>query len=144
MWWFVDVFVLWEFFGEQVMSVFVVEGDLVVNNGYWDIYCMEWLVFVLFDFVFVGWLFDGQFVQFCWGGWMVWWSVLGYVDSMVGMLSDQIFVDVVWWGLFLIGWLFLRVVGVMCVSWDWMFGEVVRVLFVVVLWDIFFWRCWRV
>ena len=95
---FADVFAPREPFGEQATSAPVAEGDLVVNNGYWDTYRTEWPALALLDPALAGRLLDGQLAQSCRGGWMARWSAPGYVDSMVGTSSDQIFADAARWG----------------------------------------------
>jgi len=74
------------------------EGELVVNNGYWDTYRTEWPALALLDPALTGRLLDGQLEQYRRGGWMARWSAPGYVDSMVGTSSDQIFADAARWG----------------------------------------------
>lgn len=96
-WRFADVFAPREPFGEQATSAPVAEGDLVVNNGYWDTYRTEWPALALLDPALAGRLLDGQLAQYCRGGWMARWSAPGYVDSMVGTSSDQIFADAARW-----------------------------------------------
>ena len=76
----------------------VVDGELVVNNGYWDTYRTEWPALALLDPELTGGLLDGQLSQYRRGGWMARWSAPGYVDSMVGTSSDQIFADAARWG----------------------------------------------
>lgn len=75
----------------------VVAGELVVNNGYWDTYRTEWPALALLDPALAGRLLDGQLEQYRRGGWMARWSAPGYVDSMVGTSSDQIFADAARW-----------------------------------------------
>ncbi|WP_047524483.1 GH92 family glycosyl hydrolase [Microbacterium sp. ZOR0019] len=76
----------------------VADGELVVNNGYWDTYRTEWPALALLDPASTGRLLDGQLEQYRRGGWMARWSAPGYVDSMVGTSSDQIFADAARWG----------------------------------------------
>ncbi|WP_045263938.1 GH92 family glycosyl hydrolase [Microbacterium oxydans] len=76
----------------------IVDGELVVNNGYWDTYRTEWPALALLDPARAGELLDGQIEQYRRGGWMARWSAPGYVDSMVGTSSDQIFADAARWG----------------------------------------------
>ncbi len=75
----------------------VTDGELVVNNGYWDTYRTEWPALALLDPALAGRLLDGQLEQYRRGGWMARWSAPGYVDSMVGTSSDQIFADAARW-----------------------------------------------
>lgn len=95
---FADVFAAREPFGETRTSAPVVSGELVVNNGYWDTYRTEWPGLALLDPALAGRLLDGQLAQYRRGGWMARWSAPGYVDSMVGTSSDQIFADAARWG----------------------------------------------
>lgn len=95
---FADVFAEREPFGETRTSAPVVAGELVVNNGYWDTYRTEWPGLALLDPTLAGRLLDGQLAQYRRGGWMARWSAPGYVDSMVGTSSDQIFADAARWG----------------------------------------------
>ena len=95
---FADVFAPREPFGERATSAPIVDGDLVVNNGFWDTYRTEWPALALLDPALTGRLLDGQLEQYRRGGWMARWSAPGYVDSMVGTSSDQIFADAARWG----------------------------------------------
>ncbi|MFE7198231.1 glycoside hydrolase domain-containing protein [Microbacterium oxydans] len=94
-WRFVDVFAARASWGEAPP---IVDGALVVNNGYWDTYRTEWPALALLDPALAGELLDGQLEQYRRGGWMARWSAPGYVDSMVGTSSDQIFADAARWG----------------------------------------------
>ena len=95
---FADVFAARAPFGETRTSAPVAAGELVVNNGYWDTYRTEWPGLALLDPTLAGRLLDGQLEQYRRGGWMARWSAPGYVDSMVGTSSDQIFADAARWG----------------------------------------------
>lgn len=77
----------------------VVRGRLAVNNGYWDTYRTAWPLLNLVDPVRARELLDGILEQQRQSGWMPRWSAPGYVDSMVGTSSDQIFADGERWGL---------------------------------------------
>lgn len=77
----------------------VVRGRLAVNNGYWDTYRTAWPLMSLIDPVRARELLDGILEQQRRSGWMPRWSAPGYVDSMVGTSSDQIFADGERWGL---------------------------------------------
>lgn len=94
-WRFADVFAARHPSGEEAPAV---DGKLVVNNGYWDTYRTEWPALALLDPGLAGTLLDGQLEQYRRGGWMARWSAPGYVDSMVGTSSDQIFADAARWG----------------------------------------------
>ncbi|WP_435748048.1 glycoside hydrolase domain-containing protein [Microbacterium sp. PMB16] len=92
---------VWRFadvFADAAVTDPIAEGELVVNNGYWDTYRTEWPGLALLDPVLAGRLLDGQLEQYRRGGWMARWSAPGYVDSMVGTSSDQIFADAARWG----------------------------------------------
>ncbi|MDF2508636.1 MAG: glycoside hydrolase family 92 protein, partial [Microbacterium sp.] len=97
-WRFADVFAPRRPAEESATGFPVVDGDLVVNNGYWDTYRTEWPALALLDPALTGRLLDGQLAQYRRGGWMARWSAPGYVDSMVGTSSDQIFADAARWG----------------------------------------------
>lgn len=75
----------------------VADGELFVNNGYWDTYRTAWPALALFDPARAGRMLDGLLQQADRGGWMARWSAPGYVDSMVGTSSDQIFADAERW-----------------------------------------------
>ncbi|WP_262001770.1 GH92 family glycosyl hydrolase [Microbacterium sp. Mcb102] len=96
-WRFADVFAARESHDESGVAP-AVDGELVVNNGYWDTYRTEWPALALLDPSLAGRLLDGQLEQYRRGGWMARWSAPGYVDSMVGTSSDQIFADAARWG----------------------------------------------
>jgi len=96
-WRFADVFAARKSYDESGAAP-VVDGELVVNNGYWDTYRTEWPALALLDPALTGRLLDGQLEQYRRGGWMARWSAPGYVDSMVGTSSDQIFADAARWG----------------------------------------------
>lgn len=85
--------------GERTTGAPVVDGDLHVNNGYWDTYRTAWPALALFDAEGTGQMLDGLLHQARCGGWMARWSAPGYVDSMVGTSSDQIFADAERWGI---------------------------------------------
>lgn len=74
------------------------EGDLVVNNGYWDTYRTVWSALALLDAPLTARPVDGMLEQYRRGGWMTRWSAPGYSDCMVGTSSDQIFADAQRWG----------------------------------------------
>ncbi|MEU5154097.1 GH92 family glycosyl hydrolase [Glycomyces sp. NPDC021274] len=76
----------------------VADGALFVNNGYWDTYRTTWPAFALLDPAHAGAMLDGLLQQWRRGGYMARWSAPGYVDSMVGTSSDQIFADAARWG----------------------------------------------
>ncbi|MGN8025395.1 glycoside hydrolase domain-containing protein [Microbacterium sp. 22242] len=85
--------------GEERTGAPVGDGELFVNNGYWDTYRTAWPALALLDPAGTGSLLDGLLQQWRRGGWMARWSAPGYVDSMVGTSSDQIFADGERWGI---------------------------------------------
>ncbi|MFC6356219.1 glycoside hydrolase domain-containing protein [Luethyella okanaganae] len=97
-WLFADVFAEARPHGESYTGAPVVPGRLAVNNGYWDTYRTAWPALHLLDPALAGELLDGQLEQYRQGGFMARWSAPGYVDSMVGTSSDQIFADAARWG----------------------------------------------
>ncbi len=84
--------------GDDATGARVREGELFVNNGYWDTYRTAWPALALVDPGRTGAMLDGLLEQWRAGGWMPRWSAPGYVDSMVGTSSDQIFADGERWG----------------------------------------------
>jgi len=84
---------------EERTGAAVADGELFVNNGYWDTYRTCWTAFALFTPALAGRMLDGLLQQSRRGGWMARWSAPGYVDSMVGTSSDQIFADAARWGI---------------------------------------------
>ena len=84
--------------GDDATGAPIAGGELFVNNGYWDTYRTAWPALALFDPDRAGRMLDGLLQQAHRGGWMARWSAPGYVDSMVGTSSDQIFADAERWG----------------------------------------------
>ena len=70
----------------------VVDGELTVNQGYWDTYRTCWPALQLMDPA-AGALLDGMVQQYRDSGWTTRWSAPGHVDVMVGTSSDVIFAD---------------------------------------------------
>lgn len=97
-WRFADVFAEAVRHGASSTGAPVASGRLVVNNGYWDTYRTVWPALHLLTPELAGELLDGQLDQYRRGGAMARWSAPGYVDSMVGTSSDQIFADAARWG----------------------------------------------
>lgn len=97
-WCYADVFTPPAAHGESRTGAPIASGRLAVNNGYWDTYRTAWPMIHLIDPVLAGALLDGQLEQYRRGGFMARWSAPGYVDSMVGTSSDQIFADAARWG----------------------------------------------
>ena len=71
----------------------IVDGQLMVNNGYWDTYRTAWPLYHLFTPQRAGWLLDGILQAYRDGGWMPRWTAPGYINLMVGTSSDTIFAD---------------------------------------------------
>lgn len=71
----------------------IVDGQLYVNNGYWDTYRTAWPALHLLFPERAGELLDGLVQQYLDSGWMSRWSAPGHIDSMVGTSSDAIFAD---------------------------------------------------
>ncbi|SER47598.1 alpha-1,2-mannosidase, putative [Propionibacterium cyclohexanicum] len=71
----------------------VVDGELVVDNGYWDTYRTAWPAYHLLFPKRASRLLDGIVQQYRDSGWMSRWSAPGHIDCMVGTSSDTIFAD---------------------------------------------------
>ncbi|MGO4956911.1 GH92 family glycosyl hydrolase [Luteococcus sp. Sow4_B9] len=71
----------------------VVDGQLCVNNGYWDTFRTCWPLYSLLTPDLAPGLLSGILQQYRDGGWMARWSAPGYVDCMPGTSSDAIFAD---------------------------------------------------
>ncbi|MFT8395040.1 GH92 family glycosyl hydrolase [Propionibacterium sp.] len=71
----------------------VVEGELCVDNGYWDTYRTAWPAYHLLFPERAGKMLDGILQQYRDSGWMSRWSAPGHIDCMVGTSSDTIFAD---------------------------------------------------
>ncbi|MDN5563288.1 MAG: GH92 family glycosyl hydrolase [Luteococcus sp.] len=71
----------------------VVDGQLSVNNGYWDTFRTCWPLYSLLTPEKAPELLGGILQQYRDGGWMARWSAPGYVDCMPGTSSDAIFAD---------------------------------------------------
>lgn len=87
--------------GDERTGAPVREGDLMVNNGYWDTYRTAWPALALLDPALTARLADGTVEQYRAAGWMARWSSPGYADCMVGTSSDQIFADAERWGVWI-------------------------------------------
>ena len=98
-WCYADVFSPVGAHGETDTGAPIARGRLVVGNGYWDTYRTVWPLLALLDPECAGALLDGQLEQVRRGGWTARWSAPGYVDSMVGTSSDQIYADAAAWDL---------------------------------------------
>ncbi|GAA3033360.1 hypothetical protein Aglo01_41040 [Actinokineospora globicatena] len=71
----------------------VKDGQIYVNNGFWDTYRTCWPAYALLDPVRCGALVDGFVQQYRDGGWVSRWSSPGYANLMTGTSSDVAFAD---------------------------------------------------
>ncbi|RLV09884.1 alpha-mannosidase [Streptomyces griseocarneus] len=71
----------------------VVDGEVYVNNGFWDTYRTAWPAYSLLTPKQAGRLVDGFVQQYKDGGWISRWSSPGYADLMTGTSSDVAFAD---------------------------------------------------
>ncbi|OZM72874.1 alpha-mannosidase [Amycolatopsis antarctica] len=71
----------------------VVDGEMFVNNGFWDTFRTTWPAYALFDPEQAGKMIDGFVQQYRDGGWVSRWSSPGYANLMVGTSSDVAFAD---------------------------------------------------
>lgn len=71
----------------------VCEGQLYVNNGFWDTYRAAWpLYIVLFPNV-AGRMLDGIVAAYKEGDWLPRWTAPGYANIMVGTHADAVLAD---------------------------------------------------
>jgi predicted alpha-1,2-mannosidase len=71
----------------------VVDGELFVNNGFWDTYRTAWPAYTLLYPELCARLVDGFVQHHREGGWIPRWSSPGYADCMTGTSSDVAFAD---------------------------------------------------
>ncbi|QQP96635.1 GH92 family glycosyl hydrolase [Lysobacter enzymogenes] len=71
----------------------IADGQVYVNNGFWDTYRTAWPAYVLLTPTRAGEMIDGFVQQYRDGGWIARWSSPGYADLMVGTSSDVAFAD---------------------------------------------------
>jgi predicted alpha-1,2-mannosidase len=71
----------------------VADGELYVNNGFWDTYRTTWPAYALLTPAHCGRMIDGFVQQYREGGWISRWSSPGYADLMTGTSSDVAFAD---------------------------------------------------
>ena len=71
----------------------VVDGEMYVNNGFWDTYRTTWPAYSLLAPQQAGRMIDGFVQQYRDGGWISRWSSPGYANLMVGTSSDVAFAD---------------------------------------------------
>ncbi|MFC6067237.1 GH92 family glycosyl hydrolase [Streptomyces ochraceiscleroticus] len=71
----------------------IVDGQVHVNNGFWDTYRTTWPAYSFLTPKLAGELADGFVQQYKDGGWISRWSSPGYADLMTGTSSDVAFAD---------------------------------------------------
>ncbi|WP_432047706.1 GH92 family glycosyl hydrolase [Streptomyces asiaticus] len=71
----------------------IVDGEVYVNNGFWDTYRTTWPAYSLLTPKRAGTMVDGFVQQYKDGGWISRWSSPGYADLMTGTSSDVAFAD---------------------------------------------------
>lgn len=71
----------------------IVDGQVYVNNGFWDTYRTTWPAYSLLTPKRAGEMVDGFVQQYKDGGWISRWSSPGYADLMTGTSSDVAFAD---------------------------------------------------
>ncbi|MFD9964831.1 GH92 family glycosyl hydrolase [Amycolatopsis sp. NPDC058986] len=71
----------------------IVDGQMYVNNGFWDTYRTTWPAYSLLSPDMAGKMVDGFVQQYRDGGWIARWSSPGYADLMTGTSSDVAFAD---------------------------------------------------
>ncbi|WP_033287928.1 GH92 family glycosyl hydrolase [Amycolatopsis jejuensis] len=71
----------------------IVDGQIFVNNGFWDTYRTTWPAYSLLTPDMAGKMVDGFVQQYRDGGWIARWSSPGYADLMTGTSSDVAFAD---------------------------------------------------
>ncbi|MET9806124.1 GH92 family glycosyl hydrolase [Streptomyces halstedii] len=71
----------------------IVEGEVYVNNGFWDTYRTTWPAYSFLTPKQAGKMVDGFVQQYKDGGWVSRWSSPGYADLMTGTSSDVAFAD---------------------------------------------------
>ncbi|RSN60774.1 alpha-1 2-mannosidase [Amycolatopsis sp. WAC 04182] len=71
----------------------VVDGEMYVNNGFWDTYRTTWPAYALLTPGRCGRMIDGFVQQYREGGWISRWSSPGYANLMTGTSSDVAFAD---------------------------------------------------
>ena len=71
----------------------VVDGQIYVNNGFWDTYRTVWPAYSLLYPDIAAKIADGFVQQYRDGGWVARWSSPGYADLMTGTSSDVAFAE---------------------------------------------------
>jgi len=71
----------------------IVDGQVFVNNGFWDTYRTTWPAYTLLTPTDAAKMINGFVQQYKDGGWIARWSSPGYANLMVGTSSDVAFAD---------------------------------------------------
>ncbi len=71
----------------------IVDGEIYVNNGFWDTYRTAWPLYSLLYPDVTENLVDGFVQQYRDSGWIARWSSPGYADLMTGTSSDVAFAE---------------------------------------------------
>ncbi|MEU3627496.1 alpha-1 2-mannosidase [Amycolatopsis coloradensis] len=71
----------------------IADGEMYVNNGFWDTYRTTWPAYALLTPARCGRMIDGFVRQYREGGWISRWSSPGYANLMTGTSSDVAFAD---------------------------------------------------
>lgn len=71
----------------------IVDGEVYVNNGFWDTYRTTWPAYSFLSPKQAGDMVDGFVQHYKDGGWTSRWSSPGYADLMTGTSSDVAFAD---------------------------------------------------
>lgn len=66
----------------------IVDGQIYVNNGFWDTYRTVWPAYTLLYPEIAGKIADGFVQQYRDGGWVARWSSPGYADLMTGTSAN--------------------------------------------------------
>jgi predicted alpha-1,2-mannosidase len=69
------------------------DGQMYVNNGFWDTARAVWPLYTLLEPTKTGEMLDGFANAYKFGGWTPRWSGPGYIDIMVGTNQDLAFAD---------------------------------------------------
>ena len=71
----------------------VQQGNMWVNNGFWDTYRAQWPLLMLVQPTLAGQMVQGFANAYAEGGWTPRWSSPGYANLMTGTHSDSVFAD---------------------------------------------------
>lgn len=69
------------------------DGEIYVNNGFWDTYRTTWPAYALLTPTKAGEMIDGFVQHYRDGGWISRWSSPGYANLMVGTSANVAFAD---------------------------------------------------